>query len=95
MGGMGELQVVLPKWVYFTSGNVYSGSTGDFNFKIWPGNESKGEELRAVSWRGKGCLGGTLSAKEPKSEAAFPMNEKGFADMTAWLTNLLNGNVEN
>lgn len=91
---MSELQVVLPKWVYFASGNVYSGSTGDFNFKIWPGNEAKGEDMKAVCWRGKGCLGGTLSAEVPKEEAVFPMSEKGLADLAMWLTNLLNEDVE-
>lgn len=61
---------------YFTYGNQFSGSRGEFNYKIIPK-----EEFRLIIWYGKNC-----SAKsELVCEANFPLVEESRPQICLWL----------
>ena len=73
----------LPKFRYFNSGNDYSGSRGDFAYKI-----ITGEKFTCLVWHGRLC---SEKAEIEKSEE-FERSENGLADMKKWLENAcLNG----
>lgn len=69
----------IPKFYYFDSGNHYSGSKGDFSYKI-----ITGETLRALTWHGRLC---SMKA-EIEHEQEFERSEQGFAEMIKWLESL-------
>jgi hypothetical protein len=68
----------LPPFEYFGFGNIYSGSLGAFNYKIWPK-----EELRIVVWYGKYCC----EKSQPHAEKTFSSDEKGLGELCQWLEN--------
>lgn len=59
----------IPKYYYFQSGNNYSGSKGDFSYKI-----ANGEKLELLAWHGKKCS--MLAEIENREE--FEHTEEGF-----------------
>lgn len=66
----------IPKFYYFDSGNNYSGSKGDFAYKI-----ITGESLKAMTWHGRLC---SMKA-QIEHEQEFERSEEGFAEMIRWL----------
>lgn len=66
----------IPKFYYFQSGNDYSGSRGDFSYKI-----INGENLKCLTWHGRLC---SMKA-EIENEAEFAVTEEGFSQLVAWL----------
>ena len=67
----------IPGIYYFESRNIYSGSRGDFNFRIVPG-----EELYVSVWYGFLCS----ELAEMEQENHFPLTKEGHQDMLRWLT---------
>lgn len=66
----------IPKYYYFDSGNDYSGSKGNFSYKI-----KNGEKLTCLTWHGKLC---SMKA-EIENEGEFEKSEEGFMEMIKWL----------
>ena len=66
----------IPKFYYFDSGNDYSGSKGDFAYKI-----ITAEKLTAKTWHGRLCS----EKAEIEHEAEFERSEEGFKAMISWL----------
>lgn len=66
----------IPKFYYFESGNDYSGSKGDFSYKI-----INGDKLKCKTWHGRLC---SMKA-EIENESDFDKTEEGFAAMIKWL----------
>ena len=66
----------IPKFYYFESKNIYTGSKGNFNYKIIPG-----ETLVGQVWHGKLCsMKATI-----EQEQSFSMTQEGFDQLIAWL----------
>ncbi len=66
----------IPKFYYFESGNSYSGSKGDFSYKI-----KNGDKFQCLTWHGKLC---SMKAKI-ENEAEFDITQEGFDSMIKWL----------
>ncbi|MDE6036495.1 MAG: hypothetical protein K2G36_11390 [Ruminococcus sp.] len=71
----------IPVFYYFASGNDYSGSKGDFAYKIKNGNT-----LKCLTWHGRLC---SMKAVI-ENERDFDKTPEGFADMIKWLEDLVN-----
>lgn len=62
---------------YFSFGNKFSGSEGEFNYKITPDTEN----FHLIVWYGKLC-----SAKsETVASADFPLAEESRSEICQWL----------
>ncbi len=72
----------IPKFYYFDSGNDYSGSKGDFAYKI-----ITGDVLKCMTWHGRLC---SMKA-DIENEQEFERSEDGFAAMIKWLEDKYNG----
>ncbi len=66
----------IPRYYYFSSGNDYSGSLGDFSYKI-----KNGDNLKAMTWHGRLCS----EKAEIENEMEFERSETGFEAMIKWL----------
>lgn len=66
----------IPKYYYFESGNDYSGSKGDFSYKI-----INGDSLKCLTWHGRLC---SMKA-EIENESEFERSQEGFDAMIKWL----------
>lgn len=66
----------IPKFYYFDSGNDYSGSMGDFSYKI-----ITKDNFRAMTWHGRLC---SMKA-EIENEQEFERSQHGFDSMIKWL----------
>lgn len=66
----------IPKFFYFDSGNDYSGSRGDFSYKI-----TTGDNFKCMTWHGRLC---SMKA-EIEHEAEFDRTQEGFDAMIKWL----------
>lgn len=66
----------IPKFYYFQSGNDYSGSMGDFSYKV-----INGEKLKCLTWHGRLC---SMKA-EIEHEKEFDRTAEGFCEMIEWL----------
>lgn len=66
----------IPKYYYFQSGNDYSGSKGDFNYKI-----ITSEKIKCLTWHGKFCS----MKSEIENEKDFENSENGFSELISWL----------
>lgn len=66
----------IPLFYYFDSGNDYSGSKGDFSYKI-----ITGEKLKCLTWHGRLC---SMKA-EIEHEEEFDRTQEGFDAMIKWL----------
>lgn len=67
----------IPKFYYFDCGNDYSGSRGDFSYKI-----ITGEKLKCLTWHGRLC---SMKA-EIENEKEFDRTQEGFDEMIKWLS---------
>lgn len=72
----------IPKYYYFQSGNNYSGSKGDFNYKIITTSET----IKCIIWHGKLC---SMKAVI-EDEKEFENSEEGFAGLIKWLETVYN-----
>ena len=66
----------IPKFYYFESGNDFSGSKGDFAYKI-----CNGDVLKCMTWHGRLC---SMKA-EIEHESEFEHTQEGFEAMIKWL----------
>ncbi len=66
----------IPKFYYFESGNDFSGSKGDFAYKI-----CNGEKLKCMTWHGSLC---SMKA-EIEHESEFDRTQEGFDALIKWL----------
>ncbi|MCD7810471.1 MAG: hypothetical protein LUG91_01270 [Ruminococcus sp.] len=66
----------IPKFYYFESGNDYSGSKGEFAYKI-----ANGEKFKCMTWHGRLC---SMKA-DIENEAEFEKTQEGFDAMIKWL----------
>ena len=66
----------IPKFYYFDSGNDYSGSKGDFSYKV-----ITGDTLKCMTWHGRLC---SMKA-EIEHEAEFEHTQEGFDELIRWL----------
>ena len=67
----------IPKPFYFESGNYFTGSKGNLNFKIIP----KDGIFHVSVWYGFICS----DLAEMEDFAEFPLSEEGFQNMLGWL----------
>ncbi|MDD6345580.1 MAG: hypothetical protein PUA51_05105 [Oscillospiraceae bacterium] len=67
----------IPKYYYFQSGNDYSGSKGDFSYKIITSSDN----IKCLTWHGKLC---SMKA-EIENQKEFEKSENGFSELIAWL----------
>ncbi|MBO7395333.1 MAG: hypothetical protein J6U16_04350 [Ruminococcus sp.] len=72
----------IPKFYYFDSGNDYSGSLGDFAYKV-----CTGETLRIMTWHGRLCS----DKADIEHEKEFDRTQEGFDAMIKWLEDAYNG----
>ncbi|MCR5708329.1 MAG: hypothetical protein K6G82_08655 [Ruminococcus sp.] len=75
----------IPKFYYFDSGNDYSGSLGDFAYKVYTG-----ETLRVLTWHGRLCS----DKADIEHEKEFDRTQEGFDAMIKWLEDTYNGKTE-
>lgn len=66
----------IPKFYYFDSGNDYSGSIGDFSYKI-----ITEDKFKAMTWHGRLC---SMKA-EIENEQEFERSQNGFDSMIKWI----------
>lgn len=66
----------IPKFYYFESGNDYSGSKGNFSYKI-----ITSETMKCLTWHGRLC---SMKA-EIENEHEFDKTQDGFNSMIKWL----------
>lgn len=69
----------IPKFYYFDSGNDYSGSKGNFSYKIV--NDKK---LKCLTWHGKLC---SMKAAI-ENEKEFEKTQEGFDELIKWLESM-------
>lgn len=67
----------IPKFYYFDSGNDYSGSLGDFSYKVITEKSC----FKVMTWHGKLC---SMKA-EIENEQEFERTQQGFDDMIKWI----------
>lgn len=67
----------IPGAYYFESKNVFSGSRGDFNYRIVP----EDDQLHVTVWHGFICS----DKAEIEAEEQFPLSATGISQMLAWL----------
>lgn len=66
----------IPNFYYLDSGNDYSGSKGEFAYKV-----VTGDSLRAMTWHGRKCSAKT----DIEREQEFERTEDGFVEMIRWI----------
>lgn len=64
---------------YYESDNIFTGSWGDFNYKIIP--DLKEKTLSTSIWYGRICS----DIAEIISEGKFSLTQEGFDEMIKWL----------
>ena len=69
---------------YYLAGNDFSGSEGDFNFKIIPI-----EKLKVYIWHGKYCF----QKSKPEVSAEFELTEEGLENVKKFLTEKYNSGI--
>ena len=70
----------IPGWHYFKSGNDYSGSIGEFAYKI-----KNGDSLKCLTWHGRLCsMKATI-----EHEKDFEKTPEGFMEMVGWIEELM------
>lgn len=75
----------IPGIYYFESKNIFSGSRGNFNYRIVPD-----EEMQVSVWHGFICS----EKAEIETENSFPITEEGHAQMLKWLEELYEKDAE-
>lgn len=71
----------IPEFYYFQSGNEYSGSKGDFSYKI-----KNKDSLKCLTWHGRLC---SMKAVI-ENEREFDKTPEGFSEMIKWLESMYN-----
>lgn len=71
----------IPKFYYFQSGNDYSGSKGDFSYKV-----ITSDTMKCLTWYGRLC---SMKA-EIEHEHEFEKTQEGFDAMIKWLEDRFN-----
>lgn len=67
----------LRRFYYYKSGNIFTGSLNNFNYKIIPDKET----LTVLIWHGVLCS----ELAEIEIEKSFKLDEEGFEEMIKWL----------
>lgn len=67
----------IPRIFYFESGNIFTGSRRDLNFRIVPDSE----QLSVSTWHGFICH----ELAEIEHEQTFPLSAEGHEQMLVWL----------
>ncbi len=67
----------IPRPFYFESGNYFTGSKKDFNFKITP----KDGAFHVSIWHGFICS----DLAQIEAEQEFPISDEGFEELLKWL----------
>ena len=68
----------IPRLFYFESGNHFTGSRGNMDYRIDP----DGEVMHLKAWHGLLCS----ELAEIEDTADVPLTQEGFDQMLAWLT---------
>lgn len=75
----------LPKILYFTSGNFFTGSYKAMNYRIIPikgkAEENVSAHFEVSVWLGEKCS----ELSEMVAETEFPLDTDGLAAMEQWL----------
>ena len=81
-------EVFLPTLHTFAMENVFTGSCGDFRYRIEPSVVKNGKEVNmeessitAQYWHGPYCY----KKSEMEGQQTFPMSEEGRLAMKTWL----------
>ena len=81
-------ELYLPTLHTFAMNNIFTGSAGNFRFKIVPKVTKNGKEvdfenssIYAEFWHGPFCY----EKSTIEGENTFPMSEQGREDMRKWL----------
>jgi hypothetical protein len=83
-------QIFLPRLHSFAMDNIFTGSKGDFRFRIVPNVvKPKGQKeiifeessMLAQFWHGPFCF----EKSEMEGEKTFPLSEEGRLEMLKWL----------
>ncbi len=81
-------ELYLPTLHSFAMNNIFTGSAGDFRFKIVPKVQKNGKEVDfenssifAQFWHGPFCY----EKSEMEGENTFPMSEHGRDELLKWL----------
>ena len=81
-------ELFIPTLHTFAMKNIFTGSCGEFRFRIEPKVEMAGKEvvfenssIRAEFWHGPFCY----EKSEMEGERVFPMSEEGRTAMKSWL----------
>ena len=81
-------ELYLPTLHTFAMGNTFTGSAGDFRFKIVPKVQKNGKEVDfenssifAQYWRGPFCY----EKSTVEGEKTFPLSSQGREDLLKWL----------
>lgn len=67
----------IPRIYYFESGNIFTGSRRNLNFRIVP----DGDTMHISTWHGMICS----ELTEAEDTADFPLSTDGHTRMLAWL----------
>ena len=81
-------ELFIPTLHTFAMDNIFTGSCGDFRFRVEPKVEKSGKEvvyenssIRVEYWHGPFCY----EKSQMEGEATFPMSEEGRLAMKNWL----------
>ena len=81
-------ELFIPTLHTFAMKNTFTGSCGNFRFRIVPNVTMAGKEvvfeqssIHAEFWHGQFCY----EKSEMEGEQTFPMSEEGRLDMKNWL----------
>ena len=81
-------ELFIPTLHTFAMKNTFTGSCGNFRFRIEPKVTMAGKEvvfeessIRAEFWHGQFCY----EKSEMEGEQTFPLTEEGRAELKAWL----------
>ncbi len=77
----------IPKVFYFEAGNIHTGSRDVMRYRVEP----KDKELHVEVWCRDICYELAGDALQP--EMVFPLSEKGFEQMIAYLTEQYNNSI--
>lgn len=72
-----DLIFEIRDYEYFKNKNIFSGSAGDFQYRIAP----EGEILKASVWKGKKCF----QLSEMLEEKEFSASEEGVSKTIEWI----------
>ena len=81
-------KLFIPTLHTFAMNNIFTGSCGDFRFRIEPKVEKAGKEvvfenscIHAEFWHGSFCY----EKSDMEGKQTFPMSEEGREAMKTWL----------